>query len=109
MAAEVSHERRAAPRVSPAGEGWDRARLRPGRTAEVVDLSAGGALIETDCRLLPGVRVELQLGDPKRPLAVVGRVLRCEVALVRRDRIRYRGALAFDHCIPWVACGTSGK
>ena len=42
----------------------DRARLRPGRAARVVDVSAGGALIETDWRLLPGLRVELQVGDP---------------------------------------------
>ena len=90
-------ERRATPRVSPLrGSGLDRARVRLGRTAHVVDLSAGGALIETDWRLLPGTRVELQFGQPAAQLSVAGRILRCHVALVDRDRIRYRGALAFE-------------
>jgi PilZ domain len=73
-----------------------RARLRPGRTAHVVDLSAGGALIETDWRLLPGTRVELQFGQPAAPVKVAGRILRCHVAVLDRERIRYRGALSFE-------------
>jgi hypothetical protein len=73
-----------------------RARLRPGRTAHVLDLSAGGALIETDWRLLPGTRVELQLGQPAAQVNVAGKILRCHVALVDRERIRYRGALSFE-------------
>jgi hypothetical protein len=96
MAEALSDERRATPRVSTAGSGMGRARLRPGRTAHVIDLSAGGALIETDWRLLPGTRVELQLGEPAAPHNVTGRILRCHVALVDRERIRYRGALAFE-------------
>ena len=74
----------------------ERARLRPGRTAQVVDLSAGGALIETDWRLCPGTRVELQLGDAVAPVTVGGRIVRCHVASVHRERIRYRSALAFE-------------
>lgn len=97
MAEAIAHERRATPRVSTAGShGMERARLRPGRTAHVVDLSAGGALIETDWRLLPGTRVELQLGDPSAIYKVTGRILRCHVSLLDRERIRYRGALAFE-------------
>lgn len=97
MAEAVADERRATPRVSTAGSsGLQRARLRPGRTAHVVDLSAGGALIETDWRLLPGTRVELQLGDPSAVYRVTGRILRCHVSLLDRERIRYRGALAFE-------------
>jgi hypothetical protein len=78
----------------------DRARLRPGRTAHVVDLSAGGALIETDWRLLPGMRVEIQVGDPVSLFRVSGRILRCHVALLGRERIRYRGALMFEEQVP---------
>ena len=73
-----------------------RARLRPGRTAHIVDLSAGGALIETDWRLLPGMRVEMQVGEPIPLFRVAGRILRCHVALLDRGRIRYRGALVFE-------------
>jgi hypothetical protein len=93
----------------------EQVRLRPGRTALVIDLSAGGALIETDWRLLPGMRVELQLGDPKTRFTVAARILRCHVALLDRERIRYRGALAFEHRLPlaehaatWVEGGNVG-
>ena len=97
MAKALAQERRAAPRVSTFGHsGMGYARLRPGRTACVVDLSAGGALLETDWRLLPGSRLELQLGGPTAFYKLAGRILRCQVALLDRDRIRYRGALAFE-------------
>ena len=101
MANAVGRERRAARRVSALGaSGMDRARLRPGRMAQVIDLSSGGALIETDWRLLPGMRVELQLGQPVPRFRVAGRILRCHVALLDRERIRYRGALAFEDQLP---------
>ncbi len=101
MAKPLVAERRAAQRVSALDNaGLNQARLRPGRTARVIDLSSGGALIETDWRLLPGTRVELQLGWPVPRFRVAGRILRCHVALLDRERIRYRGALAFEECLP---------
>ena len=108
MAPAVTQERRGTPRITPAGDGLDQIRLRPGRVARVVDLSASGALIETDWRLLPGVRLELQIGDPTL-FSVAGRVLRCYVARLRADQIRYRGALAFDQRLRGVDLGTVGK
>jgi len=97
MANTLKHERRAAPRIAPvSGSSMARARLRPGRTAQVVDLSAGGALIETDWRLLPGSRVELRFGQPSAAIHVAAKILRCHVAVVDRERIRYRGALSFE-------------
>ena len=86
----------------------ERARLRPGRTAHIVDVSAGGALIETDWRLLPGIRVEMQLGEPVPLFRVAGRVIRCHVALLDRERIRYRGALMFDEQLPVGEVQTHG-
>ena len=101
MAIAVRHERRAAPRVGAfTAQGMERARLRPGRLAHVIDLSASGALIETDWRLLPGIRVEMQLGDPAPLFRVGGRILRCHVSLLGRERIQYRGALMFDEQLP---------
>lgn len=101
MAGAVTHDRRASPRVAGlALPGMDRARLRPGRTAHIVDLSSGGALIETDWRLLPGVRVEIQVGEPVPLFRVTGRILRCQVTLLCRERIRYRGALMFEEQVP---------
>ena len=102
MAGAVARERRASPRVlGLAMAGMERARLRPGRTAHIVDLSAGGALIETDWRLLPGMRVEMQVGEPIPLFRVAGRILRCHVALLDRGRIRYRGALVFEEQVPF--------
>ena len=90
-------ERRAWPRISTVNHvAMATGRLRPGRTAKIVDVSSGGALIETDCRLFPGTRVELLLGEPVLLFRVKGRILRCHVALLDRERIRYRGAVAFE-------------
>ena len=101
MAGALRHERRASPRLCAfAAEGLGRARLRPGRIAHVIDLSPGGALIETDWRLLPGLRVEMQIGEPAPLFRIAGRILRCHVFLLGRERIRYRGALAFDELLP---------
>jgi hypothetical protein len=102
MANTVGRERRASTRVSALTDsGLDRARLRPGRVAHVVDLSSHGALIETDWRLLPGLRVELQVGEPVPVYKVAARILRCHVTLVGREHIRYRGALAFEERLPF--------
>jgi len=109
MAGTVKRERRASARVlTLTMEGMERARLRPGRTAHIVDLSSGGALIETDWRLLPGMRVEMQVGDPVPLFRVAGRILRCHVALLDRERIRYRGALMFEKQLPFGEAPTHG-
>ena len=76
-------------------------RVRLGRAAAIVDVSAGGALIETDHRLLPGTSVELYLETKDRHLAARARVLRCSVVLVQPASIRYRGAVSFDRQLPW--------
>ncbi|HTL02336.1 MAG TPA: PilZ domain-containing protein [Vicinamibacterales bacterium] len=94
-------ERRAWPRVDTLTcTDMARGKLRPGRPAHIVDVSAGGALIETDWRLLPGTRVELQVGEPVALYKVNARILRCHVAQLDRGRIRYRGALVFDEHLP---------
>jgi hypothetical protein len=109
MAGPIGRERRAFERVLALRiEGMERARLRPGRTAYILDLSSGGALIETDWRLLPGTRVEMQVGDPVPLFRVAGRILRCHVALVDRERIRYRGAMKFEKPLPFGEVPTRG-
>ncbi len=102
MAGAVGHERRASARVLARSiEGMERARLRPGRTAHIVDLSSGGALIETDWRLLPGTHVEMQVGDPV-PLLLCrwphpplsGRATRSRAhSISRRADVRKAGSL----------------
>ena len=61
----------------PLAYGIVRARIRPGYDVAVVDISAGGALIEASHRLLPGAGVELHFHGAG-PVAerVRGRVVR---------------------------------
>ena len=77
------------------------ARVRPGHHARVIDVSAGGALIETTVRLLPGTSVELQVETGTDRTAVRGQVLRCVVVRLRPTWVCYRGAIAFDRHLPW--------
>lgn len=77
------------------------ASVRPGHRARVIDVSAGGALIETSHRLLPGTSVELQVDTGSERASVRGQVLRCAVVRVRPTWVCYRGAIAFDRHLPW--------
>jgi hypothetical protein len=96
-------DRRRAPRCHSAAEhGIVSARVRPGRRVVIVDVSANGALIEANQRLLPGTNVELHLDTGDRRATVRGRVLRCQVARVRPTAVCYRGAIAFDSDLPWL-------
>jgi len=76
--------------------------VRPGHRASLVDVSAGGALIETSYRLLPGSSVELHMEAKEGRVTVRGRVTRCAVVRVRPQSVCYRGAIAFDRHLPWL-------
>jgi hypothetical protein len=73
-----------------------RALLRPGRPVMLVNLSAGGALIESQRPLRPGSNVHLQLVLDDRSLGLAARVLRCAVGAIAAAGVRYRGAVAFE-------------
>ncbi|HTK29471.1 MAG TPA: PilZ domain-containing protein [Vicinamibacterales bacterium] len=77
------------------------ARIRPGHPATVVDVSAGGALIETTRRLLPGSAVEIQVERRDERVAVRGRVARCAVSRLHPACVWYRGAIVFDQALHW--------
>jgi len=77
------------------------ASVRPGHRARLIDVSAGGALIETSQRLLPGTSVELQVQTGTDRATVRGHVLRCAVVRLRPTWVCYRGAIAFDRHLPW--------
>ena len=78
-------------------------RVRPGHHATLIDVSAGGALIETNFRLLPGAPVELQLETSTTRASMRGRVLRSAVIRVRPTWVCYRGAIGFEVPLPWFA------
>jgi hypothetical protein len=74
-----------------------RATLRPGCAVRVVDLSAGGALVQAAQPLRPGARVHLQLVTTTRAFALVATVLRCAVWTLHAELgATYRGALQFE-------------
>ena len=77
------------------------ARVRPGHDVSLIDVSAGGALVEGRYRLLPGASVELQLETSQLTAGVRGRVVRCSVSRLRSTSVCYRGAIAFDRHLPW--------
>ena len=98
----IAIERRAEPRMRRAEEhGIESASIRPGRDARVIDVSAGGALVETMHRLLPGSSVELHVQFVSFRTTARGRVVRCTVNGVRPTTVCYRGAIAFDRHLPW--------
>lgn len=86
---------------APEEHGIVSARVRPGFGARLIDVSAGGALIETTHRLLPGAPVELWVETGTDRARVRGHVLRCAVVRVRPTWVCYRGAIAFDRHLPW--------
>ncbi len=98
---EPQSERRGSSRHSPGGHEPVRARIRPGYIAALIDVSTGGALIETSRRLLPGAVVEIYMETESRRASVRGRVLRCAVVKVRPSAMHYRAAIQFDSYLPW--------
>lgn len=93
-------ERRSTPRKTSFEEhGIMGVRVRPGRDGSVVDVSAGGMLIDTIHRLLPGTTVEVLLAGADRRTTIRGRIIRCAVASLHGSVVRYRGAVRFDRSI----------
>ena len=79
-----------------------RATLRPGCAITLVDVSAGGALVEAARPLRPGARVHLQILTTSRRFAIAAHVLRCAVwALDPLAGVTYRGAVRFEHPVEW--------
>lgn len=93
-------DRREFPRVGDREHGILSARVRLGYRAAVVDVSAGGALIEISKRLLPGATVDLQIETASDRSTLSGRVVRCAIARLRSNSVSYRAAIAFDG--PWL-------
>jgi hypothetical protein len=76
------------------------ARIRPGRTVVVVDLSTGGALVEGPWRFRAASRCDVHLQLAGRDVHLRARIVRCFVArLERHEPVRYRTALAFDQVV----------
>ena len=109
MTTPATERRRNRRRHHQDDHGISSARLRSGHDVSVIDVSAGGALIESDRRLLPGAAVELNLRSEHRPPEIMrGHVLRSAVTRLRSNLVCYRGAIRFDHELPWLVNDGSG-
>ena len=87
-------DRRRLPRVSVESTTWHPlALLCPGQEVVLIDLSCGGALVQSHARMLPGVRAELQLFGLRRHV-LHGRIDRCHVSHL--EPLRYLAAIIFD-------------
>jgi len=100
---ESGRDRRAYARRSGADLASIRSsRLQQGPAVALIDLSAGGALIESGVPLKPGTSLSLVLvANGDAPSLVPMRVLRCEVAVVRPEATVYRGACEFTRLLEW--------
>jgi hypothetical protein len=99
---------RAAPCTGPLRPGR-RLRLRTGRELDVLNIGAGGVLVETAVRLLPGTWVDVHVITVNGRELVRSRVVRAFVSGVSADRILYRGALAFDRFVELAGPGLSAR
>jgi hypothetical protein len=70
-----------------------------GSGVTLIDLSEGGALLEVDGPLRPGVILTLEISGSGLEAQVPLEVLRCYVASLRDNVTIYRGACAFTHPI----------
>ncbi len=93
----VAKERRAFPR-RPASEltFLKSVRLLAGPEVRLVDVSRGGALLESDTPLPPGTRICLRLVTTDTTLLIDGRVLRSRVSCLQPGLVRYKSAVQFD-------------
>jgi hypothetical protein len=88
-------ERRGHMRLGGDDVRWLRsARLKYGPDVRVLDISAGGILVETDGQLRPDANIVFELSGPTNSILVPSKVLRCRVASFA-DVMRYQGACSF--------------
>ena len=95
LAIEPESSRRIHTRFKANDLEWLRAAsVKYGAAVRVIDISAGGVLLQTTERLKPSSSVVLELRGPDSPILIPSKVLRCRVASLG-DTLRYEGACAF--------------
>jgi len=98
--AQAIRERRAYLRLRDQELAWIRhARLSAGKGVSLVDLSAGGALLDSPSPLRPDSLLTLEIVGRGLETSVQFRVLRCEVGAIGPAGATYRGACAFTRMI----------
>ncbi len=106
--ARAADERRHDRRLAGGGPRFAvEAQIRPGRDVQVVNISRGGALVESGAWLRPGSRTELLLCGNGSRASVSGRVDRCHI--VGLEPLRYRVVIRFDETIEINAGGEGSE
>jgi hypothetical protein len=105
-----ARDRRTHPRLAPSELAWIReVRLKFGPKVSLIDLSTGGALLQTDVRLRPGSDLVIEIVG-SRIEAVPFRVLRSELARISDQGAIYQGACEFKRPLDLAtAQGRAGR
>ena len=92
---DVDSNRRLHERLKASDLRWLRgARIKYGSDVRIIDISAGGVLLETESALTRDASVVVELAGPDSPILVPSRVLRCRMASLG-EILKYQGACAF--------------
>jgi hypothetical protein len=93
-------ERRTSPRLPPtAFPALKSACLSSGSEVTLINISKGGALLESVDRLAPSTRISLRVITTEGILILQGKILRCMISHLNGG-LRYRSAVAFDQEFP---------
>ncbi|HMF59971.1 MAG TPA: hypothetical protein VK595_06350 [Vicinamibacterales bacterium] len=105
-----ARDRRTHRRLAPSELAWIReVRLKFGPKVSLIDLSTGGALLQTDVRLRPGSDLVIEIVG-SRIEAVPFRVLRSELARISNQGAIYQGACEFKRPLDLAtAQGRAGR
>lgn len=90
-------ERRRGPRLKPSEIPFLKSvSVNQGSEVQVIDISTGGILLETDVRLRPQMEVRLQLVTTTGVVKLEGRVLHSSISSLN-GVLRYQARIAFTH------------
>src|SRR5512140_2747210 len=90
-------DQRAHPRMPPSVIPHLKAvRIVAGSEAKLINISRGGALIETDARLAPKSPICLRIVTAEAVLVLKGRVVYSRTAVLGSSTIRFQTAMQFD-------------
>ena len=95
VAVDADSNRRLHERLKANELHWLRgARIKYGAEVRIIDLSAGGVLLETESPLTRDANIVVELTGATSPILVPSRVLRCRMASLG-EILKYQGACAF--------------